>query len=239
MGSGQCHSGPRQSGCQTLVGLRLWRSGWLPVPGRWPVEVGPWMALQTRLCPPPCSGLPGTRKDAAPEAEAGPPERVLAVLREPTDAGHGGRVAFLCPEPWQRTSSEGYGMSGVQEPALAHISKPGEEGAGTRERGRGLGPPHLPSLSQLSSKSRGQAWCLASPSCTRPCPESQGTLSVSSQGRGVWGFQCPGLPRPVGVMKPRPHAFVRPVCLTESFLNHKSNVCLLEHPKRSQLCGEP
>lgn len=49
--------------------------------------------------PPLCPGLPGTRGDAAPEAEAGPPERVLAGLREPAGAGQGGRVAPRHPEP--------------------------------------------------------------------------------------------------------------------------------------------
>lgn len=86
---------PRGSCCQTLNRLWLQGAGPLPTLGRWPEEAGPQTAVLT--CPflPLCSGLPGTRRDAAPEAEAGPPERVLAFLREPAGAGHGGEVIFL------------------------------------------------------------------------------------------------------------------------------------------------
>lgn len=96
VGSGQCHLAPRQPGCQTLVCLWLQGPGWLPMPGGWPVEVAPGEAMQTCLHFPLCSGLPGARGDTAPDTEAGPGERMLALLPELAGTGHGGKVASAC-----------------------------------------------------------------------------------------------------------------------------------------------
>lgn len=125
VGSGQCHSG-RDSG---LPDARP-----PAAPGVWPAapaapvarEAGPPLASPTRLRPALCPGLPGPRGDAAPEAEAGPPERVLAGLREPAGAGQGGRGAPPHPEPLGAAGKAG--CDGSLSPALDHTLRPLEEG---------------------------------------------------------------------------------------------------------------
>lgn len=73
LGSGQRHSGPRQPGRQTLVRLWLQGSGWPPMQGRWPVEVGLWTA-----CPPTSTSLPAQGSQEPGETL---PQNLKQILR--------------------------------------------------------------------------------------------------------------------------------------------------------------
>lgn len=145
VGSGQCHVSPEtaeltHSPLPLALGAAAAHAGQV-ARGRGSLD-----SLADLPAPPLCAGLPGTRRDAAPEAEAGPAQGVLVFLPELADSGHRGKAAFLLRPCACVLASHGVlvvrpagraGLAGDPAPDPLPAAPGGKAGGGA---GRGSGP---------------------------------------------------------------------------------------------------